>query len=142
MISCFFFSSRRRHTRFKCDWSSDVCSSDLDDGERRLLRSHDEERGVAEGHDHHRRLRPGAGLPDAAFRRERADLQRSDGDGARKGRHRCGVRGAGEDGGKPAQAKEALAPLTHSTLIPASLISLAYFAISDLIKATNCSGVL
>src|SRR6185369_17562639 len=25
----FFFSSRRRHTRFKCDWSSDVCSSDL-----------------------------------------------------------------------------------------------------------------
>src|SRR5205085_9197904 len=27
---CFFFSSRRRHTRFDCDWSSDVCSSDLD----------------------------------------------------------------------------------------------------------------
>src|SRR5260370_42160235 len=25
----FFFSSRRRDTRFKCDWSSDVCSSDL-----------------------------------------------------------------------------------------------------------------
>src|SRR5690606_40268962 len=29
----FFFSSRRRHTRFSRDWSSDVCSSDL--GERR-----------------------------------------------------------------------------------------------------------
>src|SRR2546427_6352688 len=31
MILCFFFffSSRRRHTRFDCDWSSDVCSSDL-----------------------------------------------------------------------------------------------------------------
>src|SRR5260370_19474890 len=29
MSFCFFFSSRRRHTRFKCDWSSDVCSSDL-----------------------------------------------------------------------------------------------------------------
>src|SRR6476661_10059154 len=28
-ICFFFFSSRRRHTRFKCDWSSDVCSSDL-----------------------------------------------------------------------------------------------------------------
>src|SRR5882762_6251941 len=28
----FFFSSRRRHTRFKCDWSSDVCSSDLMSG--------------------------------------------------------------------------------------------------------------
>src|SRR2546430_10406024 len=25
----FFFSSRRRHTRFDCDWNSDVCSSDL-----------------------------------------------------------------------------------------------------------------
>src|SRR5260221_6588246 len=26
----FFFASRRRHTRSLCDWSSDVCSSDLD----------------------------------------------------------------------------------------------------------------
>src|SRR5256886_8465241 len=34
----FFFSSRRRHTRFDCDWSSDVCSSDL-----LLLRMTDEE---------------------------------------------------------------------------------------------------
>src|SRR5438309_9015457 len=34
MVQCFccffFFSSRRRHTRWNCDWSSDVCSSDLD----------------------------------------------------------------------------------------------------------------
>src|ERR1019366_8957593 len=36
MLSCeflflfFFFSSRRRHTRLVSDWSSDVCSSDLD----------------------------------------------------------------------------------------------------------------
>src|SRR2546430_3846263 len=29
MVSFFLFSSRRRHTRFDCDWSSDVCSSDL-----------------------------------------------------------------------------------------------------------------
>src|SRR5690625_6786516 len=28
----FFFSSRRRHTRWPRDWSSDVCSSDLTDG--------------------------------------------------------------------------------------------------------------
>src|SRR5256886_14255019 len=28
----FFFSSRRRHTIFDCDWSSDVCSSDLHAG--------------------------------------------------------------------------------------------------------------
>src|SRR5690606_39535397 len=32
-VDHFFFSSRRRHTRFSRDWSSDVCSSDL------LLRS-------------------------------------------------------------------------------------------------------
>src|SRR5438309_5143346 len=31
-LSVFFFSSRRRHTRWNCDWSSDVCSSDLDGG--------------------------------------------------------------------------------------------------------------
>src|SRR2546427_3184724 len=29
LLCFFFFSSRRRHTRFDCDWSSDVCSSDL-----------------------------------------------------------------------------------------------------------------
>src|SRR5580698_6967167 len=28
-MTFFFFSSRRRHTRLTCDWSSDVCSSDL-----------------------------------------------------------------------------------------------------------------
>src|SRR5690606_39809873 len=29
LLRAFFFSSRRRHTRFSRDWSSDVCSSDL-----------------------------------------------------------------------------------------------------------------
>src|SRR5690606_39279771 len=29
LVFVFFFSSRRRHTRFSRDWSSDVCSSDL-----------------------------------------------------------------------------------------------------------------
>src|SRR5260370_1453975 len=28
-VASFFFSSKRRNTKFKCDWSSDVCSSDL-----------------------------------------------------------------------------------------------------------------
>src|SRR3989338_10714874 len=28
-VSSVLFSSRRRHTRWNCDWSSDVCSSDL-----------------------------------------------------------------------------------------------------------------
>src|SRR5262249_59184267 len=36
-IVCFFFSSRRRHTRLVSDWSSDVCSSDLEP--RRVARA-------------------------------------------------------------------------------------------------------
>src|SRR5256886_3432994 len=35
----FFFSSRRRHTRFDCDWSSDVCSSDLEAFDEGKLRT-------------------------------------------------------------------------------------------------------
>src|SRR5690606_34512279 len=35
----FFFSSRRRHTRFSRDWSSDVCSSDLIDVKLNNFRS-------------------------------------------------------------------------------------------------------
>src|SRR6266853_2126664 len=42
MFFFFFFSSRRRHTRFDCDWSSDVCSSDL----LALERIADEDRGI------------------------------------------------------------------------------------------------
>src|SRR5690606_39586264 len=38
LLFCFFFfSSRRRHTRFSRDWSSDVCSSDLAAGAQRGL---------------------------------------------------------------------------------------------------------
>src|SRR5437870_10750516 len=33
----FFFSSRRRHTRWPRDWSSDVCSSDLGPVERKMM---------------------------------------------------------------------------------------------------------
>src|SRR5256886_3550154 len=39
----FFFSSRRRHTRFDCDWSSDVCSSDLE-----LFPEHEPSKKVAD----------------------------------------------------------------------------------------------
>src|SRR5690554_143784 len=35
---CFFFSSRRRHTRCGRDWSSDVCSSDLNDGQSMAIK--------------------------------------------------------------------------------------------------------
>src|SRR3712207_9490809 len=38
LYTAIFFSSRRRHTRYWRDWSSDVCSSDLPRGPRRLLR--------------------------------------------------------------------------------------------------------
>src|SRR5256885_12547282 len=38
MMSIFFFSSRRRHTRLQGDWSSDVCSSDLRSRRRRPCR--------------------------------------------------------------------------------------------------------
>src|SRR5438132_3820952 len=52
MCFFFFFSSRRRHTRSLCDWSSDVCSSDLErQAQRRLHR-----RG---GHGPQRRARHG-----------------------------------------------------------------------------------
>src|SRR5690606_40334193 len=41
----FFFSSRRRHTRFSRDWSSDVCSSDLET--TRLIQQALDERSTA-----------------------------------------------------------------------------------------------
>src|SRR5690606_17614539 len=40
----FFFSSRRRHTRFSRDWSSDVCSSDLQDPHKNMPRIEDDTR--------------------------------------------------------------------------------------------------
>src|SRR3712207_8303523 len=43
----FFFSSRRRHTRYWRDWSSDVCSSDLSKIEAIRYRFYEVERQVA-----------------------------------------------------------------------------------------------
>src|SRR3712207_7368879 len=43
MIIVFFFSSRRRHTRYWRDWSSDVCSSDLVDGPAAMASATDPE---------------------------------------------------------------------------------------------------
>src|SRR5690606_41077929 len=47
----FFFSSRRRHTRFSRDWSSDVCSSDLYSASRSQLSRSERDRDRL-GHDH------------------------------------------------------------------------------------------
>src|SRR5262245_65309294 len=40
VLSDFFFSSRRRHTRCLSDWSSDVCSSDLRNGRQIVMFGH------------------------------------------------------------------------------------------------------
>src|SRR5256886_9216273 len=74
--SSFFFSSRRRHTRFDCDWSSDVCSSDLIGVVLRKL-THLRERKTTTFIDieRDRRLRPddqgGATLQRAALHRKK-----------------------------------------------------------------------
>src|SRR6266508_4473464 len=54
-MTFFFFSSRRRHTRWPRDWSSDVCSSDLGS----LLRMLDTRRMQAEARGHMRDLKIG-----------------------------------------------------------------------------------
>src|SRR6266700_5501191 len=48
MLGFFFFSSRRRHTRFSRDWSSDVCSSDLTDELFARVRSYFDDRQLVE----------------------------------------------------------------------------------------------
>src|SRR2546422_4053671 len=50
LLTFFFFSSRRRHTRCSRDWSSDVCSSDLEPPRDRHFRPRHRQRAVvAEG---------------------------------------------------------------------------------------------
>src|SRR6266850_6115734 len=53
----FFFSSRRRHTRLQGDWSSDVCSSDLIQSDRRQDRGGGFSRAEQHHHPHRRRGR-------------------------------------------------------------------------------------
>src|SRR5438876_6390738 len=66
LVVFFFFSSRRRHTRWTGDWSSDVCSSDLLEGARLLEL-------VQGGHSrgHRRRVsRERAAVEELVFRSE------------------------------------------------------------------------
>src|SRR5690625_7227869 len=59
----FFFSSRRRHTRWPRDWSSDVCSSDLTAIAVVLDRVHEE--GLVEVRGHLARMMSSRGLSDS-----------------------------------------------------------------------------
>src|SRR5260221_13306207 len=52
----FFFSSRRRHTRSLCDWSSDVCSSDLEIAGPEPVQIEMAARGPKKYYELHRRL--------------------------------------------------------------------------------------
>src|SRR5699024_11411473 len=102
-VACrtFFFSSRRRHTRSKRDWSSDVCSSDL--GDRRSRFAGDlfgcvpgfvkgiEERAVL-------RFRIGGYVDEVAEEDDLVDLgERSE---ERRVGKECGYRWSGGDGRK------------------------------------------
>src|SRR6516165_11337004 len=69
----FLFSSRRRHTSFDCDWSSDVCSSDLG----RPPSPDPDRRGA--GRSVHRLPRHPAGAPDPRLRRDRRPRARPPG---------------------------------------------------------------
>src|SRR6267142_2111019 len=55
-VGFFFFSSRRRHTSLTCDWSSDVCSSDLAGP---VDRAHRRDRARARGRARRRGVQPG-----------------------------------------------------------------------------------
>src|SRR5207245_11253450 len=65
-IGSFFFSSRRRHTRCYRDWSSDVCSSDL---EYRVATAFDGREGLEKAHA----LPPDLILTDVMMPRMRGD---------------------------------------------------------------------
>src|SRR2546430_10551820 len=71
----FFFSSRRRHTRFDCDWSSDVCSSDLAKPERvqKLAIIHDRPNGSI--CDAHLSLELSLSAPSVLLETDRFPLQ-------------------------------------------------------------------
>src|SRR2546430_13819273 len=61
IVVFFFFSSRRRHTRFDCDWSSDVCSSDLGGHARRS--ELEQQSLLCEPRQHRCAKRSGSGRP-------------------------------------------------------------------------------
>src|SRR5437762_6183842 len=93
----FFFSSRRRHTRYIGDWSSDVCSSDLE----RAAAGADRARDAAAVAPRGGRAAGGAGPRGVGPRdaRGRRPLARRPGAGARSEERRVGKEGRWRWGG-------------------------------------------
>src|SRR6266508_1058487 len=92
LFFCFFFSSRRRHTRWPRDWSSDVCSSDLPvvDGARPGRSPGPDAREQDPGHPRRRKPRRAAGVL-----RRRGDELRGHGRDRGRPRSRAGRRRRG-----------------------------------------------
>src|SRR5688500_19105100 len=95
LTAFFFFSSRRRHTRLQGDWSSDVCSSDLQDlldAARRVFAEkgfHDakvgdiaQKAGVAKGRSEERRVGKSVEIGGGRGRAKKKDKRK------KKWRHR------------------------------------------------------
>src|SRR6266568_7527988 len=96
----FFFSSRRRHTRWNCDWSSDVCSSDLGTanhpaGDRKAGTPAGESRPPRPGADAEACRRAGA----AESRIGRAHGPLAEGEGDHQRGQRTEAAAGGEEGG-------------------------------------------
>src|SRR3712207_9056694 len=85
----FFFSSRRRHTRYWRDWSSDVCSSDLALAEAALVEGEDAVPGVEPPLEPGGVLGPGA-APAVAVHDERHLVVAVGAGGLRSGERRVG----------------------------------------------------
>src|SRR5690606_41184247 len=92
----FFFSSRRRHTIFSRDWSSDVCSSDLG-VTARIVASHPRPANF---------LTKEAEVPVEKSRAEKEELRRSQGEEGAEGQ-RTGGRSEERRAGKESRARRA-----------------------------------
>src|SRR5258707_9831786 len=86
VVFFFFFSSRRRHTRYWRDWSSDVCSSDLERDDQK--RDAEQDHRVRGGGRELQRVEPR--LDDLAGRGDLLPAHHADGDEIRSEERRVG----------------------------------------------------